>query len=171
MYDNRNTHRQMAWPNFPIVCLTYTVLVNISRHGLLARQSLQLLLSILNAVQPRHTTLPVLQANTTTLTSSAPTIVRFNPNLGSPTLLNRLRPLIPGSVTLTASFGGSNATPLPLTAGGSSTAVRVLSMVLSATWCTSGSSNPQCPVTFAAVRNTSQVLQVRGSFCCRMSML
>ena len=101
-----------------------------------------------------------MQAPSTSITSSDLTTIKFNANLGNTSLLNRLRPLQPGSATISGSFGGSSASGLVISVGGPGAAVTVQSMSLTATWCTSGSSDPQCPVTFAATYNSSQVLEV-----------
>lgn len=83
-------------------------------------------------------------------------------NLGNVTLLNRLRPQLPGTAILTGSFGGKPVTStLSITLGGPSTAVTVASVELSATWCTSGSSDIQCSVTFAGLPGATNVLEVR----------
>ena len=106
-----------------------------------------------------------MQAPSTSITSSDLTTIKFNANLGNTSLLNRLRPLQPGSATISGSWGGSSASGLAISVGGPGAAVTVQSMSLTATWCTSGSSDPQCPVTFAATYNSSQVLEVSSGLC------
>lgn len=101
-----------------------------------------------------------MQAPSTSITSSDLTTIKFNANLGNTSLLNRLRPLQPGSATISGNYGGSSASALAISVGGPGAAVTVQSMSLTAIWCTSGSSDPQCPITFAATYNSSQVLEV-----------
>lgn len=81
-------------------------------------------------------------------------------NLGNTTLLNRLRPQLAGSISLTGKFGQAAATPLPMTIGTASTAVTVTSISLTATWCTSRASDVQCSSTFAGVQGATNVLEV-----------
>ena len=97
------------------------------------------------------------QASSLLLTASPAAAARMNANLGNSTLLNRLRPLAPGTATVTGSFGGRTAT-LPMTLA--STIVTFDSVALSATWCSSNSTDPQCSVTFAGIQNTTAVLEV-----------
>ncbi len=74
---------------------------------------------------------------------------------------NRLRPLLPGSVTLNGKFANASAPGLSVTLGGASTAAKVQSVKLVPGWCTSGSSNPQCAITFADVAGSNRTLEVQ----------
>lgn len=117
-----------------------------------------------NHAQAHTTLLLCMQAASTTIASAPATNAKLLANLGNTTLLNRLRPLLAGSgsnATLTGRFGGAEATPLGIIIGGASTQVTVGSLALSATWCTSGSSDVQCSSTFAGVTGATSVLEVR----------
>ena len=104
--------------------------------------------------------LPV-QAASTTVTATDTTVAKLIANLGNSTLLNRLRPVAAGTATIKSSFGGASAPDLSMGIGSSATAVTVLSVSLAGTsWCTSGSRDVQCSVTFAGIRDTTNVLEV-----------
>ena len=98
------------------------------------------------------------QAASRVLSVTPLTTAKLIANIGNTTLLNRLRPLAAGTATIAGSFGGLSATPLAITIG--STAVTVSTVTLSATWCTSNSTDVQCGVTFVGLPGATNVLQV-----------
>ncbi|KAK9817698.1 hypothetical protein WJX72_000826 [[Myrmecia] bisecta] len=105
----------------------------------------------------------VTAAAATKLKASDATTAKLIRNVGAAQagLINRLRPIKAGSIVLNGSFVTAAATPLTLTLGGASTAASVQSVALSAGWCTSGSSNPQCAITFADVAGSNSTLEAK----------
>ena len=107
----------------------------------------------------RQPTVRVQAASTTITVTSATTIAKLIANLGNPALLNRLRPLSAGTATIASSFGGKSAADLSMTIGSSAVTIQSVSLV-GTTWCTSGSADVQCSVTFAGTPGTTNVLEV-----------
>ena len=126
-------------------------------------------LDMRNFITPRCvvTMLVGLQAASTTIVSTPVATAKLIANLGSSTLLNRLRPQVAGTATVSGSFGGTASTSLSMTVGTAAGAVTVTSVTLSnANWCTSNSTDVQCSVTFAGVVDAVNVLEVSYMLCC-----
>ena len=82
-------------------------------------------------------------------------------NLGTASLLNRLRPLQAGPATVAGTFGPTPVTPATsLSINIGSIPQSVSTVALSANWCASSNTDVQCSSTFAGVNGSVNVLQV-----------
>lgn len=106
------------------------------------------------------------QAASTTITTSSAATAKLIANLGNTTLLNRLRPQAAGITTIAGRFGGTTATGFDMTVDTATVTVQSIQFALPGTWCTSGSTDVQCGVTFAGTPGAENVLEVGLRQCC-----